>query len=60
MSLRDVERAMIVFQFFYGKMDLFAPLINTKAEEEHQINKEVQCKTTCMFILISHAKFFSL
>ena len=40
-SLRDVERAMIVFQFFYEKMDLFAPLINAKVEKEHQINTEV-------------------
>ena len=30
MSLRDVERAMIVFKYFYEKMDMFAPLIDQK------------------------------
>ncbi len=35
-SLRDVERAMIVFEYFYEKMDrVFAPLINKKAEEAY-------------------------
>ena len=33
-SLRDVERAMIVFEYFYERMDLFAPLMNNKAIEE--------------------------
>ncbi len=35
-SLRDVERAMIVFEYFYEKMDgVFAPLIANRAEEEY-------------------------
>ena len=34
MSLRDVERAMIVFEYFYERMNLFAPLIDKKASEE--------------------------
>ena len=34
MSLRDVERAMIVFKYFYEKMDVFAPLIDQKQREE--------------------------
>ena len=34
MSLRDVERAMIVFKYFYGKKDLFNPLIREKQEQE--------------------------
>ncbi len=35
-SLRDVERAMIVFEFFYEKMDsVFAPLIDKKAQEDY-------------------------
>ncbi|XP_064404373.1 E3 ubiquitin-protein ligase RNF213-like isoform X3 [Halichondria panicea] len=35
-SLRDVERAMIVFEFFYKKMDsVFAPLIDKKAQEDY-------------------------
>ena len=34
MSLRDVERAMIVFEYFYERMNLFAPLMNKKAKNE--------------------------
>ena len=34
MSLRDVERAMIVFEYFYDKMVLFAPLMNKKANNK--------------------------
>ena len=34
MSLRDVERAMIVFKYFYDKKDLFTPLIREKEEQE--------------------------
>ena len=34
MSLRDVERAMIVFEFFVEHMGLFTPLIDEKAKEE--------------------------
>jgi hypothetical protein len=33
-SLRDVERAMIVFKYFYDKKDLFTPLIREKEEQE--------------------------
>ena len=36
MSLRDVERAMIVFKYFYEKMDIFAPLIDQKQQEEEE------------------------
>ena len=36
MSLRDVERAMIVFKYFYEKMDVFAPLIDQKQREEEE------------------------
>ena len=35
-SLRDVERAMIVFEYFYDKMAMFAPLINEKAIKEYK------------------------
>ena len=36
MSLRDVERAMIVFEFFYEKMqDVFTQLINERANKEY-------------------------
>ena len=33
-SLRDVERAMIVFEYFCEKMDIFGPLINEKLKDE--------------------------
>ena len=36
MSLRDVERAVIVFKYFYEKMDIFAPLIEEKQREEEE------------------------
>ena len=29
MSLRDVERAMLVFEYFYDKMHLLSPLMDT-------------------------------
>ena len=34
MSLRDVERAMIVFKYFYEKMGTFGPLIDKKQQED--------------------------
>ena len=34
-SLRDVERAMIVFEYFYEKMALFAPLMNERAIKDY-------------------------
>ena len=40
MSLRDVERAMIVFKYFYEKMDIFAPLINQKQQKEEEEKEE--------------------
>ena len=36
MSLRDVERAMIVFKYFYKNMDNFASLIDEKRQEEER------------------------
>ena len=35
-SLRDVERAMIVFKYFYEKMDTFAPLISKKQRDDEE------------------------
>ena len=35
-SLRDVERAMIVFRYFYEKMDMFAPLMDKYASGEQR------------------------
>ena len=40
MSLRDVERAMIVFKYFYEKMDIFAPLIEEKQQEDEESEDE--------------------
>ena len=40
MSLRDVERAMIVFKYFYEKMDVFEPLIVQKQAEDEQDDDE--------------------
>ncbi len=36
MSLRDVERAMIVFEYFFEKMgSVFAPLTDKRALEDY-------------------------
>ena len=37
-SLRDVERAMIVFEYFYERMEIFAPLMEERAEKERREN----------------------
>ena len=34
MSLRDVERAMVVFKYMYGMMDVFGPLMDHWAEKK--------------------------
>ena len=39
MSLRDVERAMIVFEYFYENMEYFAGLIDEKQQEEERLRK---------------------
>ena len=43
MSLRDVERAMVVFKFFIEKMSLFKDLIAAKAKDEAE---EFHCLCT--------------
>ena len=35
MSLRDVERAMTVFEYFYEKNELFAKLVIERAQKEY-------------------------
>ena len=35
-SLRDVERAMIVFEYMYRMMDRLGPLIDKWANENHE------------------------
>ena len=45
MSLRDVERAMIILEYFYEKMHLFAPLMNQKAQAEMEEFTVRKCST---------------
>ena len=40
MSLRDVERAMIVFKYFFDKMDLLGPLIDEKMVDEDILEQD--------------------
>ncbi len=35
-SLRDVERAMIVFEYLYGMMNILSPLMDEWANGEHR------------------------
>ncbi len=35
-SLRDVERAMIVFEYLYGMIDILSPLMDEWANGEHR------------------------
>jgi hypothetical protein len=51
-SLRDVERAMIVFKYFYEKMDIFAPLIEQKQQEEEE-GKESKDEGMVKFFLLN-------
>ena len=39
MSLRDVERAMVVFKYFFDKMDVFGPKMNEMAA---RIDREME------------------
>ena len=57
MSLRDVERAMIVFKYFYEKMDVFAPLIDQKQreEEEDEESDGEEMVNHLLLILSNHA-----
>ena len=40
MSLRDVERAMIVFEYMYKMMDVFGPLMDKWAAKEQARSEE--------------------
>ena len=46
MSLRDVERAMVVFKFFIEKMSLFKDLITAKAKDEVRVEFHCLCTVT--------------
>jgi len=39
-SLRDVERAMIVFEYFHNKMDVFGPRMDKKATRDVKLKVE--------------------
>ena len=41
MSLRDVERAMIVLEYFFNKMDVFKQYVDQKAAQVALENEEV-------------------
>jgi len=41
-SLRDVERAMIVFKYFYERMNLFGPLMDKRVRDEHFENFDIE------------------
>ena len=47
MSLRDVERAMIVFEYFYDKMEVFGPRMDNMAARELEMEDE---KEVSLFI----------
>ena len=40
MSLRDVERAMIVFEYFHDKMEVFGPKMGKMAARELEMEDE--------------------
>ncbi len=52
-SLRDIERAMIVFEYFFEKMSvLFGPLIDKKAELEGVQSGEVDDITRSLLLAV--------
>ncbi len=51
MSLRDVERAMIVFEYFFEKMEsVFAPLTDQKALEDYNERYAVGQVKVCQLL----------
>ena len=50
MSLRDVKRAMIVFEYLYGMMDVFGPLMDKWASgKRRHVGNEDDDKVRCHF-----------
>ena len=54
MSLRDVERAMIVFEYFFDKMNIFGPKMD---EMTARINLEMEdmeevCLSVCLLVYL--------
>ena len=52
MSLRDVERAMIVFEYFYDKMGVFGKEMNDVAAKDDPELEEV-CFSLCLLVYVS-------
>ena len=50
MSLRDVERAMIVFEYFYDKMEVFGPEMDVMAARDLEMEDE---EDVSLFISVS-------
>ena len=51
MSLRDVERAMVVFEYFFNKMDIFGPKMDVMAARIDQERKDME--EVCLFPCLS-------
>ena len=51
MSLRDVERAMIVFEYFFSKMDLFGPKMDKMRFRDSLEMEDV--KEVCLSVFLS-------
>ena len=64
MSLRDVERAMIVFEYFFDKMEVFELKINERAEKHDLEMEDIEqvCLTHSLhlisFLLLIHSFIF--
>ena len=54
MSLRDVERAMIVLEYFFDKMAVFKQYMDQKAQDAHALeNKEVYTYIVHSYVCLS-------
>ena len=59
MSLRDVERCMIVFEYFFGQIKLFDKPMNDKATEEKKTVNMLFKYDDCIFILTVLLQFIA-
>ena len=50
MSLRDVERAMIVLEYFYNKMAVFKQHMDQKAQDALENEEVYICVTICLMV----------
>ena len=56
-SLRDVERAMLVFVYFFEKINLFRDAMNRKEREEKGDERRMSAPVSTEIVLL--AKYFS-